>query len=459
MKNQSAKRLISCFLFLSLAAGAFCLPAGAAVRTAPASPAVSVQGETVEAAVGNAATFMTDRTEAQTPVDAAGATWKKVGTNLRLQSSSGRYKTGFVKYNGKQYYFNASGNLKTGFFTTGGQTYYASVKKGAAGKGQILTGLVKIGSHHYYLNPASKPAAGAVAKGFQTIRGRRYYFNSAGHMVTGWFSVSGSTYYASCNKKGHLGMLLTGVKKIGSKTYRLDSSGRLLGVVSGSGSAASSKYLHMIDISVFQGDINFSKVKADGVGAIIIRAGYGKGNIDSKFYQNIKGAKAAGIPVGIYWFSYAYTKQMAVNEAKYVLNAVKGYKLNLPIYFDWEYDSMDKARAAMGKKAFNKVKWRDRITEMTAAFCDTITKNGYRAGYYFNLAYLNSYYNPSRLTKYSTWYAYWGTNKPGSNVWKHADKMDTPVKYDLWQFTSRGKISGIKGNVDCDLLLHSSIKK
>ena len=104
-----------------------------------------------------------------------------------------------------------------------------------------------------------------------------------------------------------------------------------------------------IDVSHHQGEINWAKVKAAGIDFAIIRCGYGKfdGKLhtDKYFYQNIKNAKAAGLKVGIYFFSYAYTKQMAVEEAKYVLNLLKGYKLNLPVYFDWEYDSMDKAKA------------------------------------------------------------------------------------------------------------------
>jgi GH25 family lysozyme M1 (1,4-beta-N-acetylmuramidase) len=221
----------------------------------------------------------------------------------------------------------------------------------------------------------------------------------------------------------------------------------------------------VLDVSQWQGKIDFNKVKASGVSAVIIRCGYGKYkaggsmNTDSYFYQNIKNAKAAGLAVGVYYFSYAYTRQQAINEANHCLRIIKGYGLNLPVYFDWEYDSMTKAKKFMGSKAFKKVNWRNNITDMTAAFCDTITRGGYRAGYYFNLQYLNNYYTPSKLTRYSTWYAIWGNNKPGANPWLHANKMSAPTQYDVWQFTSRGKVPGINGYVDCDLLLKPSIKK
>ena len=460
MKKQSG-RLVAWFLLFSLLAGAFCMPAEAAARTGTMRAAAGKAEARGTAAKIDA--FMTDSTESHTPIgaDVSNVTWKTVGGKLRLQNSNGTYRKGFVKYSGKLYYFNSSGNLKVGFFTVGGKKYFASYVQGAKGKGQILTGLVKIGSAYYYLNPSSSPYPGAVATGFQKISGRRYYFRSDGKMVTGWFTVSGTRYYASCNKKGHLGMLLTGVQKIGNSTYRFDSNGKLLGMLSSS--LASNKYTHMIDVSEWQGSIDFKKVRAAGVKAVIIRCGYGKfdGNLhtDKYFYQNIKNAKAAGLKIGVYFFSYAYTKKMAVEEAKYVLGLLKGYNLNLPVFFDWEYDSMDKAKAHMSKSAYRKTNWRSQITEMTRSFCSTIRQNGRPAGFYFNLAYLNNYYDLSKLGGYSTWYAYWGTNKPGSNLWTHANTIKTPTRYDLWQFTSAGKIPGIKGTTDCDLLLTGSLMK
>ena len=444
------KKLLTGFLVISLTAGIFAVPAGAAVRSeTEKSPAVKTE-KTAEPYVGNELLFKS-RTESHTPIDLSGATWKKVGNHLRLQSSNGKYKTGFVKHNNKLYYFNSKGNLVTGFFTAKGKKYYASYVKGEKGKGEILTGLVKIGNYYYYLNPSSTPYKGVIATGFRTISGRRYYFNSAGHMSMGWFSFGNDTYYASCNKKKHLGALLTGVQKIGSKYYKLDANGKLLGQTKTqtNSNAASSKYTHMIDISEHQGVIDFAKVKAAGVKAVMIRAGYGKSTVDKYFHRNITQAKAAGLKVGIYWFSYAATNKQAVREANLCLRIIKAYKIDLPVYFDWEYASMD----------YTRVKSRKKITDMTAAFCSKIKSSGHRAGYYFNLQYYNNYYQPSRLTKYSTWYAYWGTNKPHSAVWTHADTMATPTKFDIWQFTSKGRISGIKGYVDCDLLLNPSIKK
>ena len=450
------RRLITGFLGALLAVSMFCMPAAAAVESGVSRESASEIGEVSESVVKNDS-FITGSTASQTPVDLSGATWKKVGNHLRLRNSDGSYKKGFVKHNGKLYFFDSKGNLKTGFFTYKGKQYFASNSKGEKGKGQILTGIVKINRYYYYLSVSSSPYPGAVAKGSQKISGRRYYFNSNGHMITGWFTVGGSKYYASCNKKRYYGALLTGIQKIGNKYYKLDSNGKLIGTVSAAAAktgtaakpASSSGYEHMLDVSEHQGSIDFKKVRASGVTSVIIRAGYGKSTVDKYFHQNIKNAQAAGLSVGIYWFSYAGTRQQAIEEAKFCLRTISPYKISLPVFFDWEYDSM----------RYTKVRSRDKITDMTAAFCGTITNGGRRAGYYFNLQYLNNYYNPAKLTQYSTWYAYWGSNKPGSNVWAHAYTMAVPKQYNMWQFTSRGKIPGIKGNVDCDLLLSPSIKR
>lgn len=446
--SAQSRRLLTAFLAVSIVLSTVCLPVGAAVKPGQQMPACSGP-ENISGDSGGNGAFIMDRTEKQTPVDISSAKWKTVGGHLRLLSSDGKYRTGFVRVNGRLYFFDSKGNLTTGFFTYKGKKYYASCVKGEKGKGQILTGLVRIGTYFYFLNPASTPYPGAVSTGFQKIKGRRYYFNSKGHMVTGWFTVSGSKYYASCNKKGHYGSLLTGVQKIGNKTYRLDSNGKLVGQVGGQDPDSSNLYRKMIDVSEHQGKIDFQRVKASGVRGVIIRAGHGKngGRADYKFHSNITKAKAAGLPVGIYWFSYAGTKQKAINEAKMCLRLLKAYKIDMPVYFDWEYDSMD----------YTHVKSRTKITDMTVAFCNTIIQGGRRAGYYFNLSYYNNFFDNSRLKRYSTWYAYWGTNQPAAYIWGQANKMKTPTRFDLWQFSSRGRIPGINGYVDCDLLLHSAI--
>ena len=98
-----------------------------------------------------------------------------------------------------------------------------------------------------------------------------------------------------------------------------------------------------IDISKFQGNVDFSKVKGH-VDGIIIRAGYGANNIDAQFKRNVTECNRLGIPCGVYWFSYAYTEAMAKKEAEYCLAAIKPYKVELPVCFDFEYDSVASAK-------------------------------------------------------------------------------------------------------------------
>lgn len=213
--NRIMKKLAFLLIFL-LVTGILPVSAAAAERTG---------------VIGAESSLIDESRTAPVQTGASAASWKKVGSHLRLKGSNGKYKTGFVKYQGKYYYFNHKGNLKLGFFTVKGKTWFASYVKGAKGCGQILTGIVNIKGFYYFLDPASKRCPGAVSTGFQKYSGNRYYFDKKGHMVTGWFKAGGSKYYASCNKKKKYGALLTGIQKIGSKTYKFDSKGKLVGTV------------------------------------------------------------------------------------------------------------------------------------------------------------------------------------------------------------------------------------
>lgn len=192
--------------------------------------------------------------------------------------------------------------------------------------------------------------------------------------------------------------------------------------------------MKIIDISEHNGKIDFSKVKNDEIEGVIIRAGYGKGNADEYFVRNINGAIKNKLHVGIYWFSYAYTKEMATREARYCNDLIQTYKLNidLPVFFDWEYDSMKYAKknGAEVDKAL--------IVAMTKAFCDEIESLGYTAGYYTNHDYFNQFYKgASSLKKYKIWFA---------------DYEDEYKNCYLQQTSDKGKIDGISGTVDTDIL-------
>lgn len=185
-----------------------------------------------------------------------------------------------------------------------------------------------------------------------------------------------------------------------------------------------------IDVSRHNGVIDWAKVKADGVNFAMIRAGYGSGTIDDKFERNIKECNRLGIPCGVYWFSYAYTPEMARKEAQAVLKAVKPFKLEYPIAYDFEYDSVDYA-AKNGVTITKQL-----ATSLVEAFCEEVEKNKYYAINYANLDYLSKYFDNKLLKKYGLWLAHW------------TDAANPVQNCVMWQYSSKGEVNGISGEVD-----------
>ena len=188
-----------------------------------------------------------------------------------------------------------------------------------------------------------------------------------------------------------------------------------------------------IDVSYCQTGVNYSKVKASGITAVIIRAGYGRetSQKDSQFETHYKNAKSAGLKVGAYWYSYANSVNDAKTEAKACLACIKGKKFDMPIFIDME----DSSQTKYGKST---------LTSMAKAFCEAIKAGGYRAGVYANLNWFNNYLDYATLKKsYPIWLAQYNVK---------ADKT-----CDIWQNSSSGKISGISGNVDTNIIYTSSV--
>lgn len=192
-----------------------------------------------------------------------------------------------------------------------------------------------------------------------------------------------------------------------------------------------SKTFKGIDVSTFQGDIDWGKVKSQ-IDFAIIRAGYGKNNIDDKALKNVRGCEANGIPFGLYWFSYAYTVEMARNEAKYLLNFIEGHTPLLPLYFDFEYDSENYAKKK-GVTVTQKL-----LCDMATAFCEELENAGYYAGIYANLDYVTNKYGKDIFKTYDLWLAQWGVSKPVMGV-------------NMWQSSSSGNVDGINGRIDTDV--------
>lgn len=187
-----------------------------------------------------------------------------------------------------------------------------------------------------------------------------------------------------------------------------------------------------IDVSKHQATINWAEVKADGVEFAIVRAGFGKNNVDQYAHINLLRCNQLGIHAGIYWFSYAYTEEMARNEARYAVAVAKAHVIDFPIWFDFEYDSANYAKkhgVPMSKELFCK---------LTKAFCDEVESAGYYAGFYCNKDYLKQYTTPELRERYDMWLADYSTSNPSKIA-------------NLVQFTSKGRIAGVNGNCDVDV--------
>lgn len=219
-------------------------------------------------------------------------------------------------------------------------------------------------------------------------------------------------------------------------------------------STAFSKYYHnpmfndvvrrnAIDVSIFQYDIDWKKVKADGIDYAIIRIGgryYGGGGLypDDYFEKNYKEARAAGVKVGIYFYSQAKNEEEAREEVDYFMDILDGRDLDMPVYMDYECPSgsriskMDKTQG----------------TKNVIAFCKAVESYGYEAGFYSYPAFINKYVNPSQISgTYAVWVAHY--HKYCSYAYD----------YDMWQYTSGGKVNGISGRVDMNFYYDKNTKR
>ena len=234
--------------------------------------------------------------------------------------------------------------------------------------------------------------------GWQTIDGRLYFFDAAGNKVTGEQVIQGAKY-----------------------NFASDGS-----LVTGSGSFG-------IDVSKWNGTIDWTAVKNSGVNYVIIRCGYRGSSTgalveDPKFKANIQGANAAGLKVGVYFFSQAVNKAEAVEEASMTIELIRKYKISYPVFLDVEGsggrgDKVDKATR----------------TDVIKAYCETVQNAGYTAGVYANKSWLTNKIDAGQLSKYKIWLA------------QYAATPTYTGRYDMWQYKSTGKISGISGNVDLNI--------
>lgn len=191
-----------------------------------------------------------------------------------------------------------------------------------------------------------------------------------------------------------------------------------------------------IDVSKHQGEIDWAKVAADGVKFAFIRVGnrgYGSGAIveDAQFEANIKGAISNGIQVGVYFFSQAINEQEAMEEAKFVLDKIAPYKVQCPIVIDVEKVADSEAR-------MNKISSEQR-TANTLVFLQAVEDAGYEAMLYHNMEMGLLMLDLAQFEEYNKWFAYY--NK----------EIYYPYAFDVWQYSDKGKVNGINGDVDLNI--------
>lgn len=187
-----------------------------------------------------------------------------------------------------------------------------------------------------------------------------------------------------------------------------------------------------IDVSTWQRNIDWSRVKAAGIRAVVIRAGFGQTK-DNMFEEHYAGARAAGLAIGAYWYSYAYSAEQAEQEARACLEVISGKAFEIPVYYDMEEDG----QMALGRSV---------MTEMACCFIDTVQAAGRRGGMYSSPSWFSDFidYDLMRSRGYSIWLAHWETLRPARVC-------------DIWQYGEDGDVPGVPGNCDVDIIMNESV--
>ncbi len=200
--------------------------------------------------------------------------------------------------------------------------------------------------------------------------------------------------------------------------------------------AGETKSIKGIDVSRYQGEIDWEKVAGDGVKFVFVRLGYrgyetGKIVVDERFEENIKGAIENGIHVGVYFVTQAVNVAEAVEEAQFVLDAVQDYDITWPIVLDIEDAASATARTAEMTQ--------EQRTDCAIAFCETVRESGYTPMLYCNIRWFMEKLDIYRIQDYQKWFA------------QYFSRPFFPYDFQIWQYSSTGRVEGIKGDVDLNL--------
>ena len=186
-----------------------------------------------------------------------------------------------------------------------------------------------------------------------------------------------------------------------------------------------------LDVSEFQGEIDWERVKAAGYQFAMLRAGYGYSTIDKQFRRNAAECNRIGLPIGAYWFCYAFSTEKAIQEADGCISTVSEYRLDYPVCYDIEQASADYIEKQ--GVSFTPALARNVVT----SFCNRVEEKGYFAMFYTNRNFLDTYLGTELPKRYAFWYARYASQFDGTDC-------------GIWQYTSTGSVPGISGNVDLD---------
>ena len=341
-----------------------------------------------------------------TPTATDGAGTNLTGT-VTAVAASGDFK---VSNNGNEITVTAGGSD----VQNGTITYTVSIGNVTATGSQAMVNVVSSQAlHDAEGNALYKDDKGTPATMADYKSGAKFYSKKETTTYYGWQSLNGKSYYYDKN-----GNPVSGEQVIHGVKYNFGSDGQLM--ISGTG----------IDVSRHQGNIDWAAASS-AISFAIVRVGYrsigtGALNIDAKGVQNIQGAKAHGITTGAYFYSTAQSEAQAVEEASLAIQQVQAAGgVSMPIFFDWEGNSRTNAVDA------------DTAAAIINAFCTTVRNSGYRAGLYSDKNHLTHKINMGNVSG-------------GTVIWcaQYNTRCTYSGHYDMWQYTSKGSVPGINGNVD-----------
>ena len=372
--------------------------------------------------------------------------FETIGNDKYYFTSSGNMCVGWLNLEGKQYYFTENGVMATGWKVIDGRNCYFdnngvydssksdSLKNGWVTEneetyfyvdGVVQKGWFWDGTSWYYFDKDS----GARKYGWVKDEEVWYYLGKDGRMHTGWLFIEeeNNWYYLDAS-----GKMCTGIINVDGKWYIMDTNGVYISEASDhmNDPASPDNPTKGIDISTWQGDnINWSAVKDSGIEYVIIRSNFGWTGVDKRFKQNIEGAHSVGLRIGVYLYSYATTPAEAVMEFENFKRTVEPYRnmINYPVAYDLEDNN------AQGGLSV------DQLTDIAVTFCDLVKNDGYQPMIYASVSWMERKLDYNRIKDYNLWVA------------QYYDICQYEHFNNMWQYSSRGSVSGIDGNVDMNL--------